>query len=126
MYEEDRDFTPELQCKFNKVLVIGLGQLGLPVAKSQLRRRDLTLTATISTKKLWELASRTYGVKSFKDFSDIDVFIICVSTHNPHDMSSPEVEGLLSLAENISVHAKAEYLSINREHYPKRYLKKDV
>ena len=71
-----------------------------------------------------ELASQVYGVKSFKDFSDIDVFIICVSTHNPHDISSPEVEGLLSLAESISIHAKAGALLSIESTIPKGTSKK--
>jgi UDP-N-acetyl-D-mannosaminuronate dehydrogenase len=40
------------------------------------------------------------------DFSHFDVFIICVSTHKPDDMFSPQIDGLLSIVEKISKEAK--------------------
>ena len=40
------------------------------------------------------------------DFSEFDVFIICVSTHKPDDMFSPQIDGLLSIVEKISKEAK--------------------
>ncbi len=40
------------------------------------------------------------------DFSPFDVFIICVSTHKPDDMFSPQIDGLLSIVEKISKEAK--------------------
>src|SRR5690242_3965704 len=40
------------------------------------------------------------------DFSQFDVFIICVSTHKPDDMFSPQIDGLLSIVEKISKEAK--------------------
>ena len=39
------------------------------------------------------------------DFSQFDVFIICVSTHKPDDMFS-QIDGLLSIVEKISKEAK--------------------
>src|SRR5689334_7515246 len=40
------------------------------------------------------------------DFSQFDVFIICVSTHKPDDMFSPQIDGLLSIVKKISKEAK--------------------
>ena len=40
------------------------------------------------------------------DFTEFDVFIICVSTHKPDDMFSPQIDGLLSIVEKISKEAK--------------------
>jgi UDP-N-acetyl-D-mannosaminuronate dehydrogenase len=40
------------------------------------------------------------------DFSEFDVFIICVSTHKPDDMFSPQIDGLLSIVEKIAKEAK--------------------
>jgi UDP-glucose 6-dehydrogenase len=38
---------------------------------------------------------------------DIDVYIICVSTHEPEDMFRPQIDGLLSIIEDkISKEAK--------------------
>ena len=39
-------------------------------------------------------------------FNDFDVLIICVSTHRPDDMFSPQVDGLMSVVEKISREAK--------------------
>ncbi len=93
-----------------KVLVIGLGQLGLPVAKYIKDRGGFdTYGYDISTKAM-DRAQKIAGIKRIGDnnnnnngntsiaydFSQFDVFIICVSTHKPDDMFSPQIEGLLS------------------------------
>jgi UDP-N-acetyl-D-mannosaminuronate dehydrogenase len=123
-----------------KVLVIGLGQLGLPVAKYVKDRGGFDVYGyDISTKAI-DRAQKIAGIKSIGDdnskadhsirstgsdsnrsvsnstspnnninaydFSEFDVFIICVSTHKPDDMFSPQIEGLLSIVEKISKEAK--------------------
>ncbi|MFZ0895546.1 MAG: NAD(P)-binding domain-containing protein [Candidatus Nitrosopolaris sp.] len=86
-----------------KVLIIGLGQLGLPVAKYVLQRGFDTYGYDISVKAM-ERAEKTAGIKRALDFGseDFDVFIISVSTHQPDDMFSPQLHGLLSIANKIS------------------------
>ena len=131
-----------------KVLVIGLGQLGLPVAKYIKDRGGFdTYGYDISTKAM-DRAQKIAGIKRIGDsnnnnnssrnngnsasvsvssssnnnnnnnnyydgntsvaydFSPFDVFIICVSTHKPDDMFSPQIDGLLSIVEKISKEAK--------------------
>ena len=106
-----------------KVLVIGLGQLGLPVAKYVKDRGGFdTYGYDISTKAM-DRAQKIAGIKRIGDnstgndgissnntaaydFSEFDVFIICVSTHKPDDMFSPQIDGLLSIVEKISKEAK--------------------
>ena len=129
-----------------KVLVIGLGQLGLPVAKYIKDRGGFdTYGYDISTKAM-DRAQKIAGIKRIGDsnnnnnstgnngssasvsvsssnnnnnnnnydgntsvaydFSEFDVFIICVSTHKPDDMFSPQIDGLLSIVEKISKEAK--------------------
>jgi UDP-N-acetyl-D-mannosaminuronate dehydrogenase len=90
----------------NKVLVIGLGQLGLPVAKyikekgfDNVYGYDISSIAT-------ERAEKTAGIKIANDFSDFDVYILCVSTHKPDDIFTPYIEGLLSIVDRISKEAK--------------------
>ena len=93
--------------QFNKVVVIGLGQLGLPVAKyiKQKEKFD-TYGYDISTKAI-DRAQKTVGIKRADDhFSEFDVFIICISTHKPDDIFSPQTDGLLSIVEKISKEAK--------------------
>jgi len=107
-----------------KVLVIGLGQLGLPVAKYVKDRGGFDVYGyDISTKAI-DRAQKIAGIKRIRDtnsnnnsitnnnpitnydFSEFDVFIICVSTHKPDDMFSPQIDGLLSIVEKISKEAK--------------------
>jgi UDP-N-acetyl-D-mannosaminuronic acid dehydrogenase len=41
------------------------------------------------------------GIKKAVNFTDFDVFLLCVSTHKPHDMFSPQIDGLLSVTDKI-------------------------
>ncbi len=95
----------ELGSQIKKVLVIGLGQLGLPVAKYVKDRGFETFGYDINRRKV-EDVEKNYGIKSIKRFDDIDVFILCVSTHDPNDEYTPFVDGLFSLAQKISREAK--------------------
>ena len=91
---------------FHKILVIGLGQLGLPVAKYVKERGFDVYGYDISTKAL-ERAEKIAGIKKAINFSGFDVYIICVSTHKQEDMFSPQIEGLLSIVQDkISKEAK--------------------
>jgi UDP-N-acetyl-D-mannosaminuronic acid dehydrogenase len=92
----------------NRVLIIGLGQLGLPVANYVKEKGFNDVYGyDISTKAL-ERAEKTAGIKKATDFSDFDVYIVCVSTHKPGDIFSPYIEGLLSVIERISKEAKRD------------------
>src|ERR671929_2295360 len=92
--------------KFNKILIVGLGQLGLPAAKYVKEKGfDDVYGYDISPKAI-DRAEKTAGIKKAMDFSDFDVYIICVSTHKPEDMFSPYIEGLLSVVDRISKEAK--------------------
>ena len=104
-----RAYTPS---RFNKVLIVGLGQLGLPVAKYVKERGFDVYGYDISTKAM-ERAEKIAGIKkavdatfSSSDLNDFDVYIITVSTHRPDDMFSPQTDGLLSVVEKISREAK--------------------
>ena len=93
---------------FNKILIVGLGQLGLPVAKYVKEKGfDDVYGYDISPKAI-DRAEKTAGIKKATDFSDFDVYIVCVSTHKPEDMFSPYIEGLLSVVDRISKEAKRE------------------
>ena len=95
----------ELGSQIKKVLVIGLGQLGLPVAKYVKDRGYETFGYDINQRRV-EAAEKKYGIKSIKRFDDIDVFILCVSTHDPNDEYTPFIDGLFSVAQKISRQAK--------------------
>lgn len=95
----------ELGFQINKVLVIGLGQLGLPVAKYVKQRGFETFGYDMNSERMKQ-AEKNYGIKSIEQFDDIDVFILCVSTHDPDDEYTPYVDGLFELARKISKEAK--------------------
>ena len=104
--QEQYDNNPP---QFNKVLVIGLGQLGLPVAKYVKDRGFDTYGYDISPKAV-EMAQKPAAIEKAGDFGEFDVFILCVSTHKADDMFSPQIEGLLSIVEKVSKEAKSEAL----------------
>lgn len=92
--------------RFNKVLVVGLGQLGLPVARYVKEKGfDDAYGYDISTNAM-DRAEKTAGIKKANDFSDFDVYILCVSTHKPDDIFTPQIEGLLSIVQRISKEAR--------------------
>jgi UDP-N-acetyl-D-mannosaminuronate dehydrogenase len=92
--------------RFNKVLVVGLGQLGLPVARYVKEKGfDDAYGYDISPKAM-DRAEKTAGIKKANDFSDFDVYILSVSTHKPDDMFTPQTDGLISIVERISKEAR--------------------
>src|ERR671915_16087 len=110
--------------QFNKVLVIGLGQLGLPVAKYVKDRGFDVYGYDISTKAL-ERAEKTAGIKKAINFGGFDVYIICVSTHKQEDMFSPQIDGILSIVQDkISKEAKNGALVAIESTIPKGTSKK--
>ncbi|HYO06287.1 MAG TPA: hypothetical protein VER14_04825, partial [Phototrophicaceae bacterium] len=74
--------------------------------------------------KAMEVAQSNYGIKKANNFSDFDVLIICVSTHRPDDMFSPQIDSLLSVMEKISREAKRGALISIESTIPKGTSKK--
>ena len=107
----------------NKVVVIGLGQLGLPVAKYVKEKGFDTYGYDINQKTM-EIAESNYGIKKTTTFNDFDVLIICVSTHRPDDIFSPQIDGLMSVVEKISREAKTGALISIESTIPKNTSKK--
>lgn len=107
----------------NKVVIIGLGQLGLPVAKYVKEHGFDTFGYDINQKTM-QSAEANYGIKQATNFGDFDVLIICVSTHRPDDMFTPQVDGLMSVVEKISREAKAGALISIESTIPKGTSKK--
>ncbi|MEJ7642187.1 MAG: NAD(P)-binding domain-containing protein [Candidatus Nitrosocosmicus sp.] len=112
-----------LQNNFNKVVVIGLGQLGLPVAK-YVKEKGFDAYGYDISEKAMEVAQSNYGIKKASNFKDFDVLIICVSTHRPDDMFSPQIDSLLSVMEKISREAKTGALISIESTIPKGTSKK--
>jgi nucleotide sugar dehydrogenase len=92
-----------------KALIVGLGQLGLPVARYVKERGFDTYGYDINSNAM-EIAERTVGIKQTADFGshDFDVYIICVSTHKADDIFSAQIDGILSIADKISREVKKD------------------
>jgi len=108
--------------QFNKVLVVGLGQLGLPVARYVKKRGFDTYGYDVSAKAV-EIA-KTAAIEKAVNFGEYDVFILCMSTHRPDDIFSPQIDGLLSIVEKISKEAKRGALVSIESTIPKGTSKK--
>src|SRR5829696_3814305 len=104
LVDADQIQYPSMQ--LNRVLVIGLGQLGLPVAKYIKQRGEFDVYGYDISSKAMDRAQTTAGIKKATNFSDFDVYILCISTHKAEDMFSPQIEGLLSIIDKISKEAK--------------------
>ena len=102
----DADKIQYPSTQLNRVLVIGLGQLGLPVAKYIKQRGEFDVYGYDISSKAMDRAQTTAGIKKATNFSDFDVYILCISTHKAEDMFSPQIEGLLSIIDKISKEAK--------------------
>jgi UDP-N-acetyl-D-mannosaminuronic acid dehydrogenase len=107
----------------DKVVVIGLGQLGLPVAKYVKEKGFDTYGYDISQKAM-DIAESNYDIKKTTTFKDFDMLIICVSTHRPDDIFSPQTDGLMSVVEQISREAKTGTLISIESTIPKGTSKK--
>jgi UDP-N-acetyl-D-mannosaminuronic acid dehydrogenase len=103
---ESCEILQEEVTQLNRVLVIGLGQLGLPVARYIKQRGGFDVYGYDISSKAMDRAQTTAGIKKAANFSDFDVYILCISTHKPEDMFSPQIEGLLSIIDKISKEAK--------------------
>jgi UDP-N-acetyl-D-mannosaminuronate dehydrogenase len=92
--------------RFDKVLIIGLGQLGLPVAK-YVKEKGFDVYGYDISQKAIQRAEKIAAIKKADNFSVFDVYIICISTHKPDDMFTPQIDGLLSIVqEKIAKEAK--------------------
>jgi len=93
--------------QFDKVVVVGLGQLGLPVAK-YVKEKGFEVYGYDANIEAIDKAERIAGIKKADDLSDFDMYILCISTHSPNDMFSPQIDGVLSIADRISKEAKKD------------------
>jgi UDP-N-acetyl-D-mannosaminuronic acid dehydrogenase len=92
--------------RFTKILVFGLGQLGLPLIKYVKERGFDAYGYDINAS---HRAGKTAEIKPAVDFGSGDfLFIISVSTHQPDDIFSPQIEGLLSIVKKISKEAEKD------------------
>jgi UDP-N-acetyl-D-mannosaminuronic acid dehydrogenase len=92
------------EISFDKILVIGLGQLGLPVAK-YVKEKGFDVYGYDNNQLTMDNAEKQHGIKKIENFRDVDVFMICISTHREDDISSPQVDGLMAITRKIAKEA---------------------
>jgi UDP-N-acetyl-D-mannosaminuronic acid dehydrogenase len=102
---DSRMANTNLNQEIKKVIIIGLGQLGLPVAR-YVKEKGFDAYGYDIVPDAIERAEKVASIKRADSFSDFDVYIICVSTHKPDDIFTPQIDGLLSIIEEISRKAK--------------------
>ena len=103
--KESSILTSNNKFQNSRVLIIGLGQLGLPIAK-YVKERGFDVYGYDIQQKAIERAEKIASIKRADNFSDFDVYIICVSTHKPDDIFTPQIDGLLYIVEELSRKAK--------------------
>ena len=116
-------YTSNFEKDYDKVVIIGLGQLGLPVAK-YVKECGFDAYGYDINQKTMQSAEANYGIKQATNFGDFDVLIICVSTHRPDDMFSPQIDSIMSVVQKISKEAKSGALISIESTIPKGTSKK--
>jgi hypothetical protein len=113
--------------RFTEILVIGLGQLGLPVIK-YVKKRGFDAYGNGSSAKTIHRVEIIAEIKQAVDFGseDFDVFMISASTHQPDDIFSSQLDRLLCIVDKISKEAKKDGALINRKYYSKRNIKESI
>ena len=94
------------QVKDKKALIVGLGEIGSSNAE-YMTKRGLSVDGYDINERAVNRAV-TDGIirQRATNFSGYDFYIICISTHNPHDMSVPYQQGILDIAEKIAMEGK--------------------
>ena len=101
---------------FNKVLVIGLGQIGFAVASYVKKQREYDVYGYDISSAARDRAELKIGLKNAGDFSGFDIYMVCVSTHNPNDLFAPDTSGLISVANKLSQEGKEGALVVILRH----------
>jgi UDP-N-acetyl-D-mannosaminuronate dehydrogenase len=89
--------------RWKKVLIVGLGQIGLPVAKYVSEKGFDAYGFDISDRA--SEYAKVAGIQQTDSFGGFDVYIICVPTHKANDIFRPQVESLFSVVKKIGKEA---------------------
>jgi nucleotide sugar dehydrogenase len=112
--------TEEITTKdFNKVLIIGLGQIGFAVASYIKKQEMYDVYGYDISSAARDRAESKLGIKNAADFSGFDIYMVCISTHKPDDMFVPDTSGLISVADKLSREGKEGALVVIESTVPK-------
>jgi len=98
--------------KFNRVLVIGLGQIGCAVASYINKKVEYDVYGYDISSTARERAALKIRLKIAADFSGYDVYILCVSTHKHNDIFTPDTSDLLSISNKLSKEGRESSLVV--------------
>src|SRR5918992_2852686 len=87
--------------RFNKVLIIGLGQIGFAVASYIKKQEKYDVYGYDISPAARDRAELKIGIKNAADFTGFDVYMVCISTHNRDDMFIPDTSGLITVANKL-------------------------
>lgn len=92
--------------RFNKVLIIGLGQIGFAVASYIKKQEEYDVYGYDISPAARDRAELKIGIKNAADFTGFDIYMVCISTHNRDDMFTPDTSGLKAVANKLSKEGK--------------------
>lgn len=93
-----------------KILVIGVGQIGYNNAEYMTSKGFEVDGFDISEEAIQRAIKNNVIKKQCKSFSEYDVYVVCVSTHNTNNMSIPDFKSLYAVAERIDEEARQDTL----------------
>ena len=92
--------------RFNKVLIIGLGQIGFAVASYIKKQEEYDVYGYDISPAARDRAELKIGIKNTADFKGFDIYMVCISTHNRDDMFTPDTSALKTVANKLSQEGK--------------------
>jgi UDP-N-acetyl-D-mannosaminuronic acid dehydrogenase len=104
--------------KFNKVLIIGLGQIGFAVASYIKKQEEYDVYGYDISSAARDRAELKIGIKNAADFSGFDIYMVCISTHSADDIFMPDTSGLISVAKKLSHEGKEGALVVIESTFP--------
>jgi UDP-N-acetyl-D-mannosaminuronic acid dehydrogenase len=90
-----------------KILIIGLGQIGYSNAKYMISKGLWVEGYDISQHAIKRALTDGVIKKAAVNFADYDYYIICISTHQQENMFMPDLRGIYEVAYQISKQGKS-------------------
>ena len=93
--------------KNSRVLMIGLGQIGYANAEYMAGQGNAVDGYDLDDRAIQRALEAGIIAGEAEDFGDYDYYVVCISTHNPGDMSRPYMDGLFDVARRIGREGRA-------------------
>ena len=106
LYDDYGNYKRNTARRFNKVLIIGLGQIGFAVASYIKKQEEYDVYGYDISPSARDRAELKIGIKNAADFTGFDIYMVCISTHNRDDMFTPDTSGLITVANKLSQEGK--------------------